>query len=284
MAFLEKVENPIWYSVYMVIPVYKNRGETPLAALTKVKSENPDYTHIPMTYAGRLDPMAEGLLLILTGDDCIKKDEYTALSKEYEVTVLFGFATDTYDLLGLVTPSEILFERSSDLLTSTFGQTISNSISDSASVMSALSKTLPKFSGKLHQKYPPYSSRTVNGKPLFQWAREGKLNEIEIPTHEVFVSNIEITKVSQISKRELEEYIDISIKKVVGDFRQVDIVKRWNDVLMESPLEEFPIVTFSISCSSGTYVRAIAHEMGELLGIPTLAMKIVRTKIGDYTI
>jgi len=55
-----------------------------------------------MTYAGRLDPLAEGLLLVLTGEECKNKEKYLGLDKEYEVDVLFGFATDTYDILGKV--------------------------------------------------------------------------------------------------------------------------------------------------------------------------------------
>ena len=86
-----------------VLPVYKNAGETPLECLERVRKQHPEFIHMPITYAGRLDPMAEGVLLLLIGDECMKKDEYLNLPKEYEVTVLFGFATDTYDLLGRVT-------------------------------------------------------------------------------------------------------------------------------------------------------------------------------------
>jgi tRNA pseudouridine55 synthase len=131
-----------------VIKVYKKVGETPLDCIHNLKKERPELGLLPMTYAGRLDPLAEGVLLILVGEECNKKDEYLNLPKEYEVDVLFGFATDTYDILGKVmkyeTPSEILFERSSEIL--------------------------PNFIGKVKQSYPPYSSRPVNGKPLFMWA------------------------------------------------------------------------------------------------------------------
>jgi tRNA U55 pseudouridine synthase TruB len=65
-----------------------------------------------MTYAGRLDPLAEGLMIVLTGDDCMKKDEYTNMSKQYEVhSACLASATDTYDLLGIVkSPLEMLSE------------------------------------------------------------------------------------------------------------------------------------------------------------------------------
>jgi len=82
-----------------VVSVYKKYGETPLECLKKLKNRP---LKVPMTYAGRLDPAAEGLIITLFGDQCHKKDEYTSLPKEYTLQILFGFSTDTYDLLGLV--------------------------------------------------------------------------------------------------------------------------------------------------------------------------------------
>lgn len=156
-----------------VIKLYKKKGETPLECLNRLENKE----RLPLTYAGRLDPLAQGVLLVLKGDERFKKDEYLALSKEYELTVLFGFETDTYDLLGKV----IL--RESQI-----------SLNNSFDYISEIKKTLPKFTGEINQQYPPYSSKPVNGKSLFQWARENRLNEIEIPTHKVQVDIIEKVK------------------------------------------------------------------------------------------
>ena len=259
-----------------ILSIYKNSGETPLECLERVRGEHPEFKNMPMTYAGRLDPMAEGLLLVLVGDECNKKDEYLNLPKEYEVEVLFGFATDTYDLLGKIqTPS------ASGISPFAGGEKIQ--------------ETLKNFTGKIIQKYPPFSSRTVNSKPLFKWAREGRLDEIEIPSHEVFVSDIKILKSFSITGEKLLKKIRTEVAKIKGDFRQEEILKIWEENLTPQVglvasnkeglwPEEFPVVTLSISCSSGTYVRAIAHDLGLFLNTPALAMKIVRTKIGDYTV
>ena len=105
--------------------IHKNLGETPLEALERFrleqikKSDNNlisnstkldsvtdnsiNWKKIPMTYAGRLDPVAEGELLILIGEECKNKEKYLGLDKEYEVEILLGLTTDTYDILGLVT-------------------------------------------------------------------------------------------------------------------------------------------------------------------------------------
>jgi len=265
--------------------VYKKCGQTPLECINELKRANPSLVNLPLTYAGRLDPLAEGVLLILIGDECHKKDEYLNLGKEYEVDVLFGFATDTYDVMGKVVKtiatSGELFERSSDLLAKFFGklgQTISNSSPDSA-----LSKEILNFTGKINQSYPPYSSRTVNGKPLYQYAREGKLDEIEIPSHSVMVEKIEIIKESSIKGIDLLEKIKKDISKVNGDFRQKEIMGEWENILKDDN-NEYKVIKLKISCGSGVYVRGIANDLGLALGIPALALNIVRTKVGEYGI
>lgn len=265
-------------------------GETPLSALGRLRTEKPEYQFLPLTYAGRLDPLAEGLLLILAGDECMKKDEYTMLPKEYEVKVLFGFATDTYDVMGLVNqessldtllPSPRIFSCwKISLLEPTLCERVPGSM-----CLHLLSEILQeKFTGDFEQAYPPYSSRTVNSKPLFQWAREGRLSEIEIPKHKVHVESIEIKKVETITKEKLYKYIKSSIGSVQGDFRQEEILAKWEDVFSTESNSEYQVVTLTINCGSGTYVRSIANDLGNLLGVPALALHIKRTKIGDYKI
>ena len=57
--------------------VHKRWGETPLEALERLRAEEGIAADVPMTYAGRLDPAAEGLLIILTGEECKNKDAYS---------------------------------------------------------------------------------------------------------------------------------------------------------------------------------------------------------------
>jgi tRNA pseudouridine55 synthase len=268
--------------------VYKEKGETPLDCINTLKKSDKKLTDLPMTYAGRLDPLAEGVLVILIGDMCHKKDEYLNLSKEYEVDVLFGFSTDTYDVMGkvkgIVASSDKLFERSSDLLAEflgKLGQTIPNSSSDFAP---QIKNILPNFIGKIKQSYPPYSSRTVNGKPLYEWAREDRLGEIDIPEHDVFVENIEIINEDFIFGEKLLEKIKSDIEKVKGDFRQKEIIALWEDILKDKKEEKYKIIRLKISCGSGVYVRGIANDLGKELGVPALALNIVRTKVGEYSI
>src|SRR3989344_5427873 len=138
-----------------IIVLDKKEGETPLAALERFRKSIPKYKNakdVRMTYAGRLDPMASGLLLILAGDETKKKEKSLALTKEYDFTVLFGFSTDTYDILGKVTHSLIRGNSRIDL-------------------EKKIKNNLKFFRGKFRQKYPSYSSKTVAGRPLFSYAR-----------------------------------------------------------------------------------------------------------------
>ena len=258
-----------------VIKVYKKAGITPLECINNLKKEHENLRLLPMTYAGRLDPLAEGLLLILVGDECLKKDEYLNLPKEYEVDVLFGFATDTYDVMGKV------IKWSSDERGGIQGQTILNS---NYSYVFKIEEIISNFIGKIKQSYPPYSSRPVKGKPLFMWAREGKLDEIEIPTHDVFVDNIDILEEREISGNDLFKKIKEDIEKVSGDFRQKEILALWETSLRDKYEEKYFVVRLRISCGSGVYVRVIADDIGKKLGVPALALNIKRTKVGEYII
>src|SRR3989338_4911372 len=90
-----------------IIILNKKEGETPLAALEAFRRKNKEYANTKLTYAGRLDPMASGLLLLLAGEEIKNKEKYLNLDKEYEFEILFGFQTDTYDILGKITKTHM---------------------------------------------------------------------------------------------------------------------------------------------------------------------------------
>jgi tRNA pseudouridine55 synthase len=205
--------------------------------------------------------MAEGLLLVLIGEECKKKEKYLKLDKEYEFQVLFGFATDTYDTLGKIKHSIILTNCRIDKLSE------------------SIKKEIKKFRGSMIQKYPMYSSKTIKGKPLFSYARGEK--EVEVPEREIYIKELKFLKVKKIQSKKLLKSIIERIKKVKGDFRQKEILKLWQKNLKNKGL--YFIADFKIKCSSGTYVRSIANYLGEELALPTLAFSIKRTKIGKWS-
>ncbi len=245
-----------------ILKLYKNRGETPLECILRFKKDNPRYRDIKMTYAGRLDPLAEGLLLVLYGDECKNKDKYLNLDKVYELDVLFGFSTDTYDLLGLVN-KELSYK----------------SIKDEEII-----KIIKSFLGKFSQKYPLYSSKTINGESLFSLARKKQIDNKEIPEKEVSIKKIQIIESSYISKEKLDKKIKKSVSLVTGDFRQKDILLCWKENIKVNQNKKYKIISMKISCTSGTYMRSLANSIGVLINIPSLAFGIKRLRVGKYSI
>ncbi|MEK7184755.1 MAG: hypothetical protein AAB683_01295 [Patescibacteria group bacterium] len=228
---------------------YKNIGETPLECLERARLEYGKSEAIPMTYAGRLDPMAHGLLIILVGDDCKDKQKYLNMDKEYEVEVLFGVSTDTYDILGKIISIE---KKNFDPI------------------------NLEKYKGKFIQEYPRYSSKIIAMKEI--------PDKDDMPTKEVEIYAIEQIGSRALSGQRISDFILENIKKVNGDFRQGEITPFWQDFAKKYPIEKFIIIKLKISCSSGTYMRSLAHRIGSDIGIPALAFSIKRTRINGYKI
>lgn len=246
-----------------IIILNKKEGETPLFALENFRRKNKEYKDIKMTYAGRLDPLVSGLLLVLTGETTKQKEKYLKLSKEYTFSVLFGFATDTYDILGKVVKN-----------------TEFKPMYNKVELEKKIKENLKFFTGNFVQEYPMYSSKTVAGKPLFTYAR--KEEKVKIPKHEVNVQSLKFFKIKKINAKKFLENIERRIAKVKGDFRQKEILKIWRKKLSLSKSQDFFLASFKIKCGSGTYVRSIANDLGEKIGIPALAFLIKRTKIGKW--
>ncbi len=242
-----------------ILLLYKESGETPLQCLERFKLAYPEYQSMPLTYAGRLDPMAEGLLLVLSGEEVYNKQSYLDLPKTYQFDVLWGFETDTYDALGLV-----------------------QSTSDKPPTSQEIETVLSKYVGKRQQVYPLYSSKTVEGKPLFVWARSGDADSIEIPRREIEIFSLMHVGSGEVAGSTLADKIQSSLEKVKGDFRQEEIKEGWQKVTDRG--KKYHISSFEMTCSSGTYVRSLAHDLGVYFGSGAIALHIKRLKIGPYSI
>lgn len=251
MLNIKRLENNL-------ILALKPIGSTPLDVVKILKSENPDLVNSKIGYAGRLDPMAEGVLLLMLGEENKSKGKYENLPKVYEIEVLFGFKTDTFDILG-----KVLDEKN-----------------DVGFDLEKTKEALGGFIGKFTQEYPPYSSKTVDGKPLYYYARRNLFSKIIIPTRRVEIYEILNIKKKTIKGEKLLELVEKRISLANGNFRQEEILKCWWEKIIEGM--DYPVLSATIKCSSGTYMRSLANNLGEKLGIPALAMSIKRTEIGDF--
>jgi tRNA pseudouridine(55) synthase len=249
--------------------IEKTVGETPLVTLERLRSELHISKDVPLAYAGRLDPMASGKLLILIGDECKKQEQYHSFDKEYIVEILLGARSDTGDVLGFIE-----------------GDTAPEYIKKAEA-----NTVLRSLRGIISFPYPNFSSKTVYGKPLHTWTLENRLHEIEIPMNTSCIHSITLRDVKTVSRDEILKTVRAKIetippvtdeRKALGaDFRRNDVRESWND-FERNGVAEYQILTISCIASSGTYMRSLAGKIGEELNTYGLAYSIHRTTIGTY--
>jgi tRNA pseudouridine55 synthase len=249
-----------------MIKLYKKIAETPLEALKRLRRQRPGLKEARLSYAGRLDPMACGLMPVLVDEENDRREEFLSTDKTYVFTILFGVSTDTFDLLGLPTATCWLTDCNADELET------------------ELVDICNRLVGNQDMTYPPYSAKTVSvdGKkwPLWKIARVDRLDEITLPTKSVTVYDLAVGQTKAISNQYLQSYITHYLTKVDGDFRQDKILTHWKNDLDDAP-QTLPTATVRMSCSSGTYVRRITDEIGKMFGVPVCTLTILRTNY-DY--
>ena len=216
-----------------------------------------------VSHTGNLDPMAEGVLVFLIGPEALEQQSRLQnVNKEYEFEVLFGFSTDSYDQLGLV--NEMNRYKISDLLDD------------------KLKHYINKLPGKHRMQRPAYSYKLIKGKPLYWWARQGRINEVTLPSVKVEIYDVELLEILMISKGRLKARIIKNVNLAMGDFRQKEILNCWEGALAKHSNKRFCVARIRVACSKGTYIRSIAHDLGNAMGIPSFALRILRTRNGDF--
>lgn len=246
----------------------KKIGHTPLETITLWKQAHPKYASLPATYAGRLDPLASGKLLVLLGEECKRKDAYTGLDKEYEVSILLDLATDTGDLLGMPRSCE---------------QSVPPSKKE---ILRVLNEQL----GTRSHAYPLFSSKTVDGVPLFMHALNG--TEVTAPTHPETIHRIVLRDIRSEDSETIQAYIEKALsvvprddrqsKGLGQDFRQDAIRTAWTSLFDSAAKRDYCVIRVRVVCGTGTYMRTLAERIGESLGTLAVAASIHRTRIGIY--
>ncbi len=123
-------------------------------------------------HGGTLDPMATGVLIVGVGNGTRELQRFLNCTKTYEATILFGAATDTYDVMGKVlakAPYDHINRR-------------------------LVEEALASFRGKIMQRPPIYSALRMEGKRLYEYAREGKELPREIEARPMEVQELEIVE------------------------------------------------------------------------------------------
>jgi tRNA pseudouridine55 synthase len=169
-------------------------------------------------HAGTLDPAATGVLPIALGK-ATRLLQYLPGNKAYQATIRFGVRTTTDDLQGEVITSQACAELS----------------------LAVVKNALPQFEGKIEQIPPIYSAIQVDGKRLYDLARQG--TTVAVPAR--------IVEVFQIAVLDWR----------AGDFPELDV---------------------AIACGSGTYIRAIARDLGTILETGGTLAALTRTQSSGF--
>lgn len=201
-----------------IINVYKEKGFTSHDVVAKLRG----ILHMKkIGHTGTLDPDAVGVLPVCLGKGTKLCDMLTDTDKTYEAVMLLGTVTDTQDITGKV------LEKSEVSLTE-------------MEVIEAVAS----FVGEYEQIPPMYSAIKVNGRKLYELARQGI--EVERKSRPVVIKSIHIN--------------DMNLSK------------------------EHPTVTMTVTCSKGTYIRTLCDDIGRKLGVGACMESLIRTRVGRFYI
>ena len=245
---------------------------------------------LKMGHGGTLDPLASGVLVIGVGSGTKKLGEYTNGSvKRYECIGLLGGSTTTGDSEG-----ELLLKTEVDHVT-----------------MELLEKTRDRMIGTLDQTPPIFSALKMDGKRLYDYAREGLPLPREIKSREVKIIDLNykqdtLTNIheykfikSQVDEtgRSLSEQL---AKNPTLNDHKIPFAKEWTEKHpddKELPLEmrpvkdssayesddyRAPLLHFESTVSSGTYIRSLLSDIGRCVGSSAYMVDLVRLKQAQW--
>lgn len=197
-----------------IINVYKEKGYTSHDVVAKLRGI---LKQKKIGHTGTLDPDAEGVLPVCLGKGTRLCSMLTDKRKTYEAVLHLGITTDTQDKSGRVLKEKPV-----------------------SCTEEEVRSCIECFLGEQMQVPPMYSALKVQGKKLYELAREGI--EIERKPRPVTFYDIQILEMS------------------------------------------LPYVTFSVTCSKGTYIRTLCHDIGEKLGCGGCMEKLLRTQVDRFNL
>ena len=245
------------YPEGIVLPVDKPYRWTSADVIRKIKYAAIRHfgkKNLKVGHAGTLDPLATGILLVCIGPATRQAEELQRSPKEYIAGVSLGATTPSYDL-----------EKDIDARCPLDG------VSEAA-----LRAVLPGFIGEQDQVAPLFSAKSVDGVRAYETARrllreaqrEGRAFD---PGDVLQSSRINIYDLELLSWHE----------RIVQDFKDDGTGRiRVADVSGEA----LPTAMIRVACSKGTYIRALARDLGEALGSGAFLSSLRRTKNGGFSI
>ena len=242
------------YPEGIILPIDKPYRWTSADVLRKVKyaaCRHFGKKNLKVGHAGTLDPLATGILLVCIGPATRKAEELQRSRKQYLAGVSFGATTPSYDL-----------EKDID------AQYPLDGVS-----REALEALLPSFVGEQEQVAPLFSAKSVDGVRAYELARRRLREGLPLEDTDIIQANR-----INIYSLKLEQWMDSAPEQTIlddgkGRIRVADISGR-----------RLPTAMLRVDCSKGTYIRALARDLGEALGSGAFLSSLRRTGNGGFTI
>ncbi|KAK0874891.1 pseudouridine synthase pus4 [Friedmanniomyces endolithicus] len=251
---------------------------------------------VKMGHGGTLDPLATGVLILGVGSGTKSLNRFLTCTKSYDTVVLFGAATDTYDTEGKIVARKPYAHITRE----------------------KVEQALEKFRGEIMQRPPIFSALRVQGKRLYEYAREGVVEKV---LHFGGATDAKSTaeEGGSTAKRKHEDKGDETVSGTVADSQVPPSPKRarsspgpvasgalpGNDVLagastIPAPQSSEPVTSASepatsttepcpapavrlrMTVTSGFYVRSLAHDLGAAVDSLGIMANLVRTRQGDF--
>jgi tRNA pseudouridine55 synthase len=168
-------------------------------------------------HLGTLDPMATGLLVLVTGTATRLAQFFEKQEKTYLAEITLGLISDTYDAEGEIMPTGVLPPE-----------------------RGIVYAALDSFRGHFLQTPPAVSAKKINGVAAYKLARK---------------------------------HLPVDLKPVEVEVKRLEV---------EGMAENKLVVR--VTCSAGTYIRSLAHDLGQKLGCGALLSKLRRTHVGEFPI
>lgn len=229
---------------------------------------------IKVGHAGTLDPLATGVMIITTGRATRRIEELQAGVKEYVATLAIGATTPSFDLetdIDAVYPTGHVTEES-------------------------LRSVLAQFTGRIEQIPPGYSAVKIDGERAYQKIRRG--DEPELKPKVLVIDSMELLSFTPACPDNDNDATDADKPAVndandANDAEKADAADGNTDTMINSRHihrrvnalhGRLATAQIRVVCSKGTYIRALARDIGAALGSGAHLIDLRRTRVGDIGI
>lgn len=206
----------------VLIPIDKPYGLTSFKALAHIRylCTQANGAKVKMGHAGTLDPLATGVLILVTGRMTKQIETLQTHTKEYSATLQFGATTASYDM----------------------EHEVNATFPTSQITRQGIEEVLTRFTGDIEQVPPTYSAVKINGERAFNYRRNGE--DVTLKPKRIHIDSIE-----------LEDF---------------------NPAIMQAKIH--------VTCGKGTYIRALARDIGRALDSGAYLTALRRTRVGSISV